>query len=236
MQRNTPNSQYNIAAPESIPVKVTAYQRRRMFAKFLQELAPQAHDRVLDVGATSDQTYEASNYLEAWYAHKSKVTAMGIDDASFLEQKYPGMRFVNGNGLNMPFDDREFDIVHSSAVLEHVGSAENQLRFVSECARVANRAFFLTTPNRWFPIEFHTTLPLIHWLPKSVFRRILRLMKLDFFAEESNLNLMTSSELKTIAGQLNDFNIKVSWVRLGPFKSNLLIIGHRLTSKNSLAG
>ena len=23
----------------------------------------------------------------------------------------------------------------------------------------------MTTPNRWFPVEVHTRLPLVHWLP-----------------------------------------------------------------------
>ena len=29
------------------------------------------------------------------------------------------------------------------------------------------------TPNRWFPIEFHTLLPLVHWLPPEHFRKLL---------------------------------------------------------------
>ena len=24
---------------------------------------------------------------------------------------------------------------------------------------------FVTTPNRWFPLEVHTLLPFVHWLP-----------------------------------------------------------------------
>ena len=36
---------------------------------------------------------------------------------------------------------------------------------MSEALRVAPRAF-VTTPNRWFPIEVHTRLPLVHWLPE----------------------------------------------------------------------
>ena len=27
---------------------------------------------------------------------------------------------------------------------------------------------FVTTPNRWFPIEVHTRLPLVHWLPETM--------------------------------------------------------------------
>jgi hypothetical protein len=36
--------------------------------------------------------------------------------------------------------------------------------------RVARRAF-VTTPNRWFPLEVHTRLPLVHWLPDRVANR-----------------------------------------------------------------
>jgi len=38
-----------------------------MFARFLADTAVGADDAVLDVGVTSDRSYEASNYLEAWY-------------------------------------------------------------------------------------------------------------------------------------------------------------------------
>ena len=55
-------------------------------------------------------------------------------------------------------------------MIEHVGGREQQRRFVEESLRVARRAF-ITTPNRWFPVEVHTLLPLVHWLPDSVSHR-----------------------------------------------------------------
>ena len=33
------------------------------------------------------------------------------------------------------------------------------------------RRVFVTTPNRWFPVELHTRLPLVHWLPDGVAHR-----------------------------------------------------------------
>ena len=54
----------------------------------------------------------------------------------------------------------------SNAVIEHVGGRAEQRRFVDESLRVAPRAF-VTTPNRWFPVEVHTRLPLVHWLPDA---------------------------------------------------------------------
>ena len=151
MTSTNPNAQYNVAAADSLPVRLAAYQRRKMFARFMTDTAVAPGDLVLDVGVTSDRTYAASNYLEAWYPHKSSVTAVGIDDASFLCVDYPGIRFVKADGLNLPFRDQSFDVVHSSAVIEHVGAYARQRAFVSECCRVARRAVFITTPNRWFP-------------------------------------------------------------------------------------
>src|SRR5438874_1868415 len=102
MTRDT-NAQYNLAAPESLPVRVAARVRRRMFKAFLEEFNPQASDTVLDIGATSDRTYVHSNYFEAYYPFKSQIIAVGIDDASFLQTQYPGLLFVFANGLHLPF-------------------------------------------------------------------------------------------------------------------------------------
>src|SRR5215467_9787145 len=223
-----PNAQYNVAAAGSLPVRIAAHQRRKMFGRFMSDTGVAAGESILDVGVTSDRSYEASNYLEAWYPYKHMVTAVGIDDASFLCGQYPGMRFVMADGLRLPFRDQAFDVVHSSAVIEHVGSWARQCAFVSECCRVARRAVFITTPNRWFPVEFHTVLPLVHWLPKEIFRSLMRRTGREFFAEERNLNLMTAMALSGVASANRDFMHKVSSVALVGWPSNLLLNMHRV--------
>ena len=50
-------------------------------------------------------------------------------------------------------------------MIEHVGDAASQERFAREVARVG-RAYWVQTPNRWFPVEQHLLTPLVHWLPK----------------------------------------------------------------------
>jgi SAM-dependent methyltransferase len=223
-----PNAQYNVAAAGSLPVRVAAHQRRKMFARFLADTCVAADERILDIGVTSNRSYLASNYLEAWYPYKDMVTAVGIDDASFLCSQYPGMSFVMADGLQLPFGDQAFDVVHSSAVIEHVGSSARQLAFITECCRVARRAVFITTPNRWFPMEFHTVLPVVHWLPKKAFRALMRYTGRDFFAEERNLNLLTASELSRAASANGRFKHRVSSVVLCGWPSNLLLSMHRV--------
>src|SRR5437773_7652080 len=40
--------------------------------------------------------------------------------------------------------------------IEHVGDAERQRRFANEIARVG-RAYWVETPNRWFPVDRKST-------------------------------------------------------------------------------
>ena len=217
------NAQYNVSKAESLAVRVAARARRHMYQRFLEATAIQPHETLLDIGATAERSYEASNYVEKWYPHKRKITACGLDDASFLEQEHPGLTFRRADGRALPFPDASFDVVHSSAVLEHVGSADNQATFVSELVRVARRVVFLTTPNRWFPVEFHTVLPLLHWLPKPVFRGLLRGGHYDFFAREENLNLLGPGELAQICQRATPHRAEISAIRLLGLRSNLLV-------------
>ena len=228
-----PNAQYNVAAPKTLPVRIAKYQRQKMFREFLVASAASPDDTLLDVGATSDRSYSHSNYLEAWYPHKQSITAVGIDDASFLELVYPGLRFVPADGRNLPFADNSFDHVHSSAVLEHVGSRTEQAKFLQELWRVTRKTLFVTTPNQAFPIEFHTVLPLVHWLPPRFFRAFLRSTGRDFFAEEANLNLMTCNDLRGAATAAGISEADIRSVRLLGWSSNLLLIARKPNTRQA---
>ena len=222
-----PNDQYNVASPDSLAVRIGAQVRKEMYGSFLSHLRPTKNDTVLDLGVTSDQVYSVSNYFEALYPFKDRLTATGIDDASFLETLYPGVRFVQADALDLPFADASFDLVHSSAVLEHVGSIANQERMIRECVRVARRAIFVTTPNRWFPIEFHTQLPIVHWLPSRVYRAIFRHLGYGFFAEESNLNLLSRGQLKKMIGKIDGWKFEILPAKLLGLTSNLILFARR---------
>ncbi len=223
----TVNAQYNLARPDSLPIKVAGHQRRKMFAEFVAAMGVGEHDTIVDVGATSDQSYDHSNYLEAWHPWKAGITAVGVDDAGFLETLYPGVKFEKADGRALPFEDDSFDYAHSSAVLEHVGTAAQQAQFLRELWRVARKGVFVTTPNRWFPIEFHTVLPLLHWLPPRTFRKVLTAMGKDFFADEQNLNLLTPASLARAATAAGIKGFRVRTVSLLGLPTNLLLVARK---------
>lgn len=167
--------------------------RRKMFRSLMQTVRPTSKTSILDVGVTSDRRPD-SNFFEKWYDYPENITAVGLEDASFLEEMFPGLKFVQADGANLPFPDKSFDLVLSFAVLEHVGNRKQQQAFVHELCRVG-RICYITTPNRWYPVEFHTVLPLIHWLPPNLHRRILQWLGKSFWAKEAHLNLLSHREM-----------------------------------------
>ncbi len=222
-----PNAQINIATPGSLPVRIAAAMRRRMFDRFLSNCRPAPTDTVLDVGATSDTGYEASNYLEAWYPYRNQIIAAGLDDVSHLPSTYSGVRALRADGRQLPFPDQSFDLVHASAVIEHVGNRIRQGEFLNELFRVARRSVFLTTPNRWYPIEFHTLLPFAHWLPTPIFHRVCHATGRSAFADESVLNLLDAAALARLSEAVELGECRIEGLRLLGLTSNWLVTIHR---------
>ncbi len=163
---------------ERLAAPVSSWSRRRKLGLFMAEMRPTAASTVLDVGVTDgpygEGTYGTHNFFEALYPWRERITAVSTQYLERFSAAFPEVRAVRADGRDLPFADGEFDVAFSNAVLEHVGDREAQRAFVHELCRVAG-GVFVTTPNRWFPLEVHTLLPLAHWLPRgpreTVYRR-----------------------------------------------------------------
>lgn len=151
----------------SLAYSISAYNRKRKWKLFLQTFPPKKHQTVLDVGYSDVEHSETENYIEKHYPFQKNITALGIDAPDSFQNKYPKVRVVQYDGTRFPFQDGEFDVCWSNAVLEHVGNEDDQILFLQEIARTSKSAF-ITTPNRYFPIETHTRLPFVHFFPKKI--------------------------------------------------------------------
>ena len=158
---------------------ISIRSRRRKLALFFELMRPDAATTVLDVGVDEISLGEAGghsgctthNFLEERYPWPERLTALGLHDGARFRERYPRIAYIQGDACALPFADASFDVVHSNAVIEHVGGRARQEAFVREALRVGRRVF-LTTPNRWFPVEVHTRLPLVHWLPEPLAGRV----------------------------------------------------------------
>jgi SAM-dependent methyltransferase len=150
---------------------VSLRSRHRKLDLFLREIQPTPDTTVLDVGADELAFGEGGgcgtlNFFEELYPFPARLTALGLHDGTGFAARYPDVRYVQGDACDLPFADGAFDVVFSNAVIEHVGGRERQVQFIAEALRVGRRVF-LTTPNRLFPIDVHTRLPFVHWLPAA---------------------------------------------------------------------
>jgi hypothetical protein len=198
--------------------------RQRMFEKFMGFAQPGPGSKVLDLGVTPDVSLPESNHFEQVYPWPERLTAASIEPVAPLEPRFPGVRFVQIAPGRLPFDDDTFDACFCSAVIEHVGSRESQAALLGEIARVSRR-FCLTTPNRWFPLDFHTILPLVHWLPQPAHQAVLRALGKPFWAKTENLNLMSANDLLRMLPP--GVRGRVEGVRLLGLTSNLVCLGER---------
>jgi len=89
------------------------------------------------------------------------------------------------------------------------------------------RGIFLTTPNCWYPIEFHTQLPLLLFFPQKVYRSLYRLLGFGFFAGEANLSLVPEREVLGLSAIVQGWHFAIRSQRLLGLKSNVILIGMR---------
>jgi SAM-dependent methyltransferase len=205
----------------SLASRVSYRARKQMFDLFMSVMKPQDATTILDLGVTSDTRFQESNFFEQFYPYKKQIVCVGTEDGSHLEKQY-GIRFVQTkSGEGLPFSDKQFDIVFSNAVIEHAGSATRQAEFIREASRVGKR-LFITTPNRWFPIEHHTAVPLLHYLPSNVYRGIIRRTSLEYWSHEENLNLLTKGEFAALFPSQYPVTVQRVGLGFGPFISNLV--------------
>ncbi len=180
---------------------------------------------LLDIGTTEDSTAKSSNIfckmLNKIPIHKS-ISNQIITNKRF---KISLKKSITSKFSNKNIKDLKCDLVISSATIEHVGNFKNQVFKVKNMISLSNKYVVITTPNRFYPIELHTKLPLIHWLPKKLFRKILIFLNMNYFADEKNLNLLSKNELKKI---LNTFSKKIDYkiynINFLGFVSNFLVI------------
>jgi SAM-dependent methyltransferase len=180
-----------------LAARASLWNRRRKLALFMQTIGPGPETRIVDVGVgdtgfgTEPGVASSHNFFEALYPWPERITAVSDVPLPNFAQEFPTIATVTASGTDLPFEDDAFDVAFSNAVVEHVGGREEQRRFVAELCRVAPRVF-ISTPNRWFPVETHTLLPFLHWLPRRTADRAFDALGRDAW---KRVDLLTKDEL-----------------------------------------
>jgi hypothetical protein len=185
----------------------------------------------LDIGTTNDMEYRHSNYLIKNL--KNIKVFKSISDQK-INSTFFFIKSLNKSIIEKfsyeEINQYSSDLVLSNATIEHVGSSTNQLQMISNIIKLTKKNFVLITPNRYHPIDFHTQIPLIHWLPKKIHRKILSLIGLKFYSKEENLNLLSTTDLINLLNNFDTIQYEVRYLNFLGFKSNCIIFGKIINS------
>ncbi|MCC5899863.1 MAG: hypothetical protein JJU32_18340 [Phormidium sp. BM_Day4_Bin.17] len=204
--------------------------RRQLYDAFIRMVGGVSGKIILDHGTTPDTEHIDSNCFIRWLLEDgATVYATSPEAISHLEKHISGLIVVSfpPKPEHLP----AIDFVISSAVIEHVGSQANQLQYLREVINLG-AGLFLTTPNRYHWLDFHTKIPLLHWLPRPQHRRILQRLGLTFWAQENNLRLLSKKDLARLVWNVvleQDTEYSVQWIYpkfLGAV-SNLGVVAYR---------
>lgn len=213
---------YEVVPPGSPAASLLVRARRAIYRDFIRICNPSVSDQILDVGV-SDVVGVGDNVLERWYPHQEMVTAVGLGEGVAFKKAFPNVKYstIRPNEM-LPFSDQQFPIAFCNAVIEHVGSVYKQQQFLSELLRVATVAF-VVAPNRYFPVEHHTAIPILGWWSPA-FRMACGLCGKSRWGLPENLILMSRSSLRALTSARNVVGTGYSGIKLGPFSSNVFSV------------
>ncbi|MGO9685164.1 MAG: methyltransferase domain-containing protein [Steroidobacteraceae bacterium] len=209
---------YRGAARLSFARAISARARSNVFGLFMRQMRPHANSKILDIGS-SDEEGPETNMLERLYPWPKQITAVGLGEGRVFSKRYASSYLQIEAGKLLPFADKAFDIAWSNAVLEHVGGQSDRAAFVAEIRRVSRRAFVIV-PNRWFPIEHHTAIPLLHWSAPA-FRYMLRGTPMSHWTKPRFMDFLSR---RLLCREFPEATVIYAGFHLGPFSSNLALV------------
>jgi hypothetical protein len=181
---------------------------------------------VLDVGTTCDTENVSSNLIVKGLKNVKEFHSISNQKIKSNFFKKILQKSIVENFSEEELEKFKSDMVISSATIEHVGNYNNQKMMLRNMVKLCKKMIIITTPNRYHPVDFHTKIPFIHWLPKSIHRKILKILNLSFYAKEENLNLLSKSDFIDLAKD-EDIKYEFKYIKLLSLKSNLIFIGKR---------
>lgn len=201
---------------------ISGRNREKKYMYFISKLAPQAGCLILDVGASNREYRKSDNYLEKKFPYHNKIVALCVGRVDEFRKRYPRISCVLYDGATFPFKEKCFEICWSNAVIEHVGGYEKQLKFIREIRRVAKRAF-ITTPNKHFPVEVHTKIVLLHFLPTFIFDVICRILEKGW-ATGNYMNLLRKKDILKLLKEADIVSYEIRANKIYGFALDFTII------------
>ncbi|HEY4996691.1 MAG TPA: methyltransferase domain-containing protein [Solirubrobacteraceae bacterium] len=173
--------------------RVLALSMSRLINRFAADGAVEG-DRGIDVGC---QKGALTDEMEA----QTPFHWSGIDPTITEARSSPaGLELLPGTADQLPFEDASFRVALFANVYEHV-LPERRHASLQEIRRVLAPGGFVVgqIPNPYFPIESHSRLPFMGWLPMRAQKAYWRLSPVPW---EHDFFVVTMRQMRADAEQL----------------------------------
>ena len=141
-------------------------------------LAEKGHAEILDLGGTEKYWLIGEDFIRA-NRKRLRFTIVNNERQPVEQPDLFEFRFASATDPRL-FSGRQFDLVHSNSVVEHVGAWHDMALFAANVRRLAPR-YYVQTPNYWFAYEPHFRFPGFQYLPERVRVEMLMRFSLGFF-------------------------------------------------------
>ena len=185
--------------------------------------------KILDFGVSNSANFDSNPFVKYFLKNRYKqIYGCGLDNELEIKKKYKGLRYKKiKTNQKLPYKNNFFSYSTSHAVFEHLGNFNKKKFYLSELLRVSKKVF-ISIPNRYFPIEHHSNIPFLGYLPPKLIYRILIYLGFDIFKNEKSLTFNSINDFHLIIKKLlknNQFNysIKYTGLNLGIFSSHFYV-------------
>jgi len=135
-------------------------KRFNFFTTLLEGIKSDEPIQILDIGGTEI-------YWERMKFTANNNVIITLLNLETVPTKNNNFISIKGDACDLSsFKDKQFDIVFSNSVIEHLFSIDNQKKMANEAMRVG-KFYFVQTPNYFFPIEPHWLFPFFQFFPSK---------------------------------------------------------------------
>lgn len=176
-------------------------KRFKFFISLLERIKSEDTIKILDVGG-EENYWERMNYLDNTNV---EITLLNLEKVPTKNKNFIS---IKGDACDLSlFEDKQFDIVFSNSVIEHVFSMDNQKKMANEIMRVGKN-YYVQTPNYFFPIEPHWLFPFFQFLPFKIRVILTKNFNLGHYKKSANeedainrvseVKLLTKNQMKEL--------------------------------------
>lgn len=204
---------------------VSSKQRKKRFEYFKEYCSKLKKPlKIIDIGG-SDYYWKSLGFNGD---ENFNIDIINIEDQ--MTESFKNISFIKKDVRDLGFiKDKEYDLVFSNSMIEHLRSFEEQKKLAKEIRRVGKN-YFIQTPNYYFPVEPHFLLPFFQFLSDDMKTKLVNKFDLGWFKKQTDI--VKAKELATSVNLLKEKDLKKLFPDCKIYREKYLLLNKSFIAHN----